>query len=274
VQSFRPSTVANYKYRIHHFLNWLRVNYQRDGFRARRKHVVAYLNQVLKVQAPASERSCLTVVRSFYKYLYEQRLVSSNCCATVPVPKLQPRRIPREMTKEQLQHFLEVSKRRKHRRVRPMVLCSVYGSLRRFEIQKLQKNHLRRIQNGNRSRFELYVKDGKGGKARSIRIPGWVYRELEKQKMLKPQSIWLFANKRGRHLALSTIHRRFKKLFEDAGLPGHASHTCRHCFATFSLNGGAPLTCVSSAMGHSSVGTTSLYLHDTSSAPPSSWFRL
>ena len=145
---------------------------------------------------------------------------------------------------------------------------------RRFEIQKLQKTHLRKVQNGPRARFELYVKDGKGGRSRTIRIPGWVYREIDNQKRLKPQSIWLFPNKKGRPLALTTIHKRFKKLFIDAGLPGHASHSCRHCFATFSLNGGAALTCVSSAMGHSSVGTTSLYLHDTSSAPPASFIRL
>ena len=272
-QDKRPSTVANYKHRINHFLRWLRANYQRDGFRARRKHIVAYLAMV-KVRAPASQRSCLTILRSFYKYLYNQRLVSSNCCATVPIPKPHGRRIPREMTKHQLKYLLEVSKQRKHRRVRPMLLCAVYGSLRRFEIQKLQKNHLRKVQNGPRARFELYVKDGKGAKSRTIRIPGWTYREIEKQKRLKPKSVWLFPNRKGRPFALSTIHSRFKKLLIDAGLPGHASHSCRHCFATFSLAGGAQLTAVSKAMGHSSVGTTSLYLHDTSSAAPASFIKL
>ena len=53
------------------------------------------------------------------------------------------------------------------------------------------------------------------------------------------------------------------KLANLASLGHVTAHVYRHCFATFSLEAGAPLTAVRDAMNHKSINTTSLYLHAT-----------
>lgn len=51
-----------------------------------------------------------------------------------------------------------------------------------------------------------------------------------------------------------------------AGLDGIHAHSLRHSAASNALAGGMDLVAVRDLLGHSSIGTTSKYLHATSSA--------
>ena len=75
---------------------------------------------------------------------------------------------------------------------------------------------------------------------------------------------YLFGGRyKGSALSRSAGHRRIKKIANKAELHHVTAHVYRHCFATFSLAAGAPLTAVRDAMNHKSISTTSLYLHST-----------
>lgn len=64
-------------------------------------------------------------------------------------------------------------------------------------------------------------------------------------------------------ISRSAAHRRIKRIANLGSLNHVTAHVYRHCFATFSLEAGAPLTAVRDAMNHKSINTTSLYLHAT-----------
>jgi hypothetical protein len=73
---------------------------------------------------------------------------------------------------------------------------------------------------------------------------------------------YLFGGRnRNTPISRSAGHRRIKKIANKAKLHHVTAHVYRHCFATFSLSAGAPLTAVRDAMNHKSISTTSLYLH-------------
>lgn len=73
---------------------------------------------------------------------------------------------------------------------------------------------------------------------------------------------YLFAGRDKRSaLSRSAGHRRIKKIASLGSMNHVTAHVYRHCFATFSLEAGAPLTAVRDAMNHKSITTTSLYLH-------------
>ena len=75
---------------------------------------------------------------------------------------------------------------------------------------------------------------------------------------------YLFSGRfKNTHLSRSAGYRRIKRIAKLASLGHVTAHVYRHCFATFSLEAGAPLTAVRDAMNHKSINTTSLYLHAT-----------
>lgn len=66
---------------------------------------------------------------------------------------------------------------------------------------------------------------------------------------------------RGQRLTTRAIRYMVDSYLDHAGLKadGISCHSLRHSFATWSLAGGAKLTAISGAMGHSSIETTQVY---------------
>jgi integrase len=58
--------------------------------------------------------------------------------------------------------------------------------------------------------------------------------------------------------ALSTFHKRYRKVFKLAGIEG-TSHMFRHTFSVELLKAGVDIRKVSKALGHSSVTITERY---------------
>ena len=157
----RPLTQREYRRRLQPFLAYLRAAHGRDAYRCRRKHLLEWLNQVLKPKGLKSEHGTYTAISSFFKHLHDQRLISSDPTRSIPCPKTPERSIPRRLSKEEVQRILDVSK--KHQKARPMIICSLYGSLRIGEVRNLKKTHLRKVTAGARPTYHLFV---------AVSIPG------------------------------------------------------------------------------------------------------
>jgi integrase len=64
----------------------------------------------------------------------------------------------------------------------------------------------------------------------------------------------------------ATLTERWQAPVKRAGVTPITLHGARHTFAELSLQGGARLDIVSRALGHASVTTTGIYLHDDETA--------
>lgn len=71
----------------------------------------------------------------------------------------------------------------------------------------------------------------------------------------------VFCSPLGRILDGSALRRRFKRARDRAGLRPLRWHDLRHSFGSLLVAGGLDLQSVKDAMGHSSLSTTSRYLH-------------
>ena len=68
----------------------------------------------------------------------------------------------------------------------------------------------------------------------------------------------------GGKLTTKTIRLIMKNMFRRIGLDGneYSCHSCRHTFATLSIQNGEDIREVSQALRHKQLNTTMIYLHD------------
>lgn len=113
---------------------------------------------------------------------------------------------------------------------------------------------------------------GKGGKTRVIKLPQTLCRDLFTYRHTVPdgEDDPLFRSQKGNRLSRSRIAEIVTREAMRSGIEGNVSpHWFRHSHASHSIERGASLALVQSTLGHSSVSTTSGYLHarpDDSSA--------
>jgi integrase/recombinase XerD len=121
-----------------------------------------------------------------------------------------------------------------------------------------------RVRELNMATCQLDVRDGKGGKDRTL----WVSHELRdlvgEWLERRPDGEWLFPTRTGRQTSARSVRRTVKHYAEKAGVEWAedvSPHTLRHTFATDLLRRTGNLRLVQKALGHSDISTTQIYTH-------------
>jgi site-specific recombinase XerD len=175
-----------------------------------------------------------------------------------------PRRVkklPVVLSKEEVKSMIETTRNLKHR----AILAVIYSaglriseaiSLRPSDIDSDRKQ-IRVLGKGNKYRYTLLSENTLD----MLRIYWRAYRPVR----------YLFEGQRkGDPVSKSTIQKVFKNACEKTGIKKPASvHSLRHSFATHLLESGINLKIIQSLLGHSSLRTTSIYLHVTRFDPAS-----
>lgn len=138
------------------------------------------------------------------------------------------------------------------------LLFLIYSSgLRVGEVTRLK------IQDIDSKRMMLHIIQGKGKKDRYSVLSEIALIQLRKYYKLYKPEIWLSpGGKEGGHITERTVQRVFENALQKAGIKKDASvHTMRHSFATHLLEAGTDVYHIQKLMGHSTVKTTSVYIH-------------
>lgn len=170
------------------------------------------------------------------------------------------RRVPRVLTLEEAERLVEACSQESalSRRDRLIVLLLYGCGLRTSELCGL------RVQDVDRERRELFVRQGKGDRQRVVPIPDGVYTALLAYLLERGgKRGTLFRTEiRKRPLSPKDVGRAVGDAVERAGLPGRITpKTLRHSFATHLMDRGVDLAVISSLMGHRSPSETGVYLH-------------
>lgn len=114
----------------------------------------------------------------------------------------------------------------------------------------------------------LFVRNGKRGIKRDVYLDRELVKHLKRFISWKKKSMNepteddspLFSGRNGKHCAVITLMKSFKRAIEESGLPLHFSiHNARHTYATYLLHATYNLRYVQKQLGHSKISMTALY---------------
>jgi integrase/recombinase XerD len=115
---------------------------------------------------------------------------------------------------------------------------------------------------------------GKGRKTRSVLLPAETWAALLNHRAGAGDGEPVFKSRLGRRLDESSVLRMVKAAALRAGIQKPVSpHWLRHCHGSHALDGGAKIHVVQATMGHTSIATTSQYLHARPAESSSSFIK-
>ena len=221
--------------------------------------------------SPATVRRKLSALRTYYRFLMREVLVTDNPVAGLRGPKL-PKRLPKVLSPTELDEFLS----------RPMKAFAE-GRLSRFAAVRdraifeflystgcriseatelrwgavdLKRGSANVVGKGRKERLVIL-----GSQARAALSELYGLLETEDER-LTDGGAPVFPADDFRPVIPRFVQRRMKQYLAEAGLPLDITpHKLRHSFATHLLDAGADLRSVQEMLGHTSLSTTQIYTH-------------
>lgn len=214
--------------------------------------------------SPRSQARIISGIKSFFKYLKMEGMVSNDPTQLLPSPRM-GQHLPQVLTLNEIDRMIACIDLSHPQGQRNRAIIEVlYGcGLRVSELVELRMSQI--------FEQEEYIQVvGKGNKQRLVPISQEaltqinLYLEQTRSNQVATRGCEdiLFLNRRGNKLTRVMIFYIVKELCELAGIRKTVSpHTLRHSFATHLLEGGANLRAIQQMLGHESIETTEIYVH-------------
>jgi integrase/recombinase XerD len=265
-RSLSQNSIAAYINDINKLIEFLGKNFKKTNpEKVKLNHLkkfVEWLNE--RGVSPRTQARTISGIKSFYKYLLIEGVISSDPTALLESPKI-GRKLPDILSMEEIDQLIDAVDLEKPEGQRNKAMLETLYScgLRVSELVNLKITNLF---------FEQgYVKiEGKAEKERLVPVSKRAVTEIKKYlngyrkglKIEKDSENVLFLNRRGKKLSRVMVFTIIKNLAEKIKLNKRISpHTFRHSFATHLINGGADLRAVQEMLGHESILTTEIYTH-------------
>ena len=259
------TTISSYKSDLQQFFSFSGAIAPQDLTEERIEKFLQYLQT--SGYAPKSMARKLSTLKDFCRFLYSEKVISTNPAAYILTPK-QEKPLPKFLSVKEIEQLIDTAFTKKdyrYWRIGVMIELMYATGLRVSELVGLPENA---INYGKR----LVTLGGKGNKDRIVPIAGRVITALQDYLPLREEfikknssSTWLFPSLTAvsGHLTRDAFYKDLKKLAADCGIyPSRISpHVLRHSFATHLLNNNADLRSVQKMLGHENITTTEIYTH-------------
>lgn len=208
-------------------------------------------------------------IRTFYKFLYRERLIDTNPAINLSTPK-RPKSLPKFLSPAEIEQILNGIKIDTPAGFRNKTILELLWAtgMRISELSELNFGNLN-LENNEITVF------GKGAKERIVlvsdRAKGYLQRYLDSARSLVAKGFNLgpvtettpvFINNTGYRLQNKTIRNVINDVVSSIELPKKVTpHMFRHSFATKLIENGADLRVVQELLGHASISNTQIYTH-------------
>jgi integrase/recombinase XerD len=205
----------------------------------------------------------LATLRSFYKFLLREGLISTDPAAALPLPR-QWKQLPKFLSLQQIEALAAAPDPTTPTGLRDRAMIQFLFAT------GLRVSELCGVELAGLALDPGYVRVfGKGGKERIVPVGRTAIQAVElylssaRPQLLKGRgSPHLFVTARGTKLSRSGFWKLLGGYGKQVGIWHNLTpHVLRHSFATHLLEGGADLRVVQTMLGHSDISTTQIYTH-------------
>lgn len=262
------NTITAYKKDLNLFTNWC-LNNQISLIEVQKKDINLYIHFLKEQNLNSSSiNRKLSVIKSFYDYLYQINLINFNELKTIVTQKLE-KNLPKLLSEKEILHLIDKSKEiyaknptKNISYLRIQVILEILYStgLRISELLNIKINQVANIKD------KLYI-NGKGNKQRLVifnknaldLLKNWISIMIKNNKN---KNSYLFENIHNiKVISRQQIYKDLKKLAlkTNTDVEKLSPHSIRHSFASHMLNRGADLRSIQKLLGHSDISTTEIY---------------
>lgn len=208
----------------------------------------------------------LSTLKSFFKFLSAHKIISKNPLESMSSLKI-PKALPKAITYQELQKFLSLPDTSSYLGLRDKVIMELFYSsgLRLSELAELgisdldlEARLIRVLGKGQKMRLVPITQSCKQWLETYLEDPRRHLDCTEHKKQVDPEAVFL--NKWGKKLTMRSIDRFFKEYLKGSGLAAKITpHALRHTIATHLLEQGMDLKSIQTLLGHTNLGTTTIY---------------
>ncbi len=268
-KGYSEHTISGYKRDLEEFIEGLEGTVMPTEIHS--VHIRRYVVSLHGKNNNATVGRKLSALRTFFRFLQRQKLISHDPVAGITGPKV-GRSIPVFLTVDEMFTLLETPNEKDRFMLRDGAILELLYSTG-IRVAELVSRDIDDLD------FETEVLRvrGKGKKERLVPV-GLPAKEAvkawlpQRQQLIaaragrgkEPEKKALFLNGRGGRLSTRSVERMVRGYGERAGITQIVTpHALRHSFATHLLEMGADLRSVQELLGHASLSTTQRYTHLT-----------
>ncbi|MBQ7409138.1 MAG: site-specific tyrosine recombinase XerD [Alphaproteobacteria bacterium] len=205
---------------------------------------------------PSSIARKASALRSFYKFLMLEKIITKNPTANLELPK-RGRALPKYLSPQEIELLISSAGDTKNSvRLRCMIELLYASGLRVSELCELPMSA---------NLGDKLLIHGKGAKERLVPMHEGAQYALHKWLELRDSdSKYIFpSSAHDGHITRDGFFKILKKCALLAGIDQHrvSPHVLRHSFASHLLAGGANLRVIQTMLGHEDISTTQIYTH-------------
>ena len=260
------NSISSYVTDLTEYVEFIDKNYAiMDPARITKQHIRNFIARLKRKKSSSSSVSRkMSAIRSFHKFLLQEKLVATNVALGVKLPK-KKKQLPTVLSVEEVDALMVAASGDDPLELRNRAMLEIlYGSgLRITELLELRLSDLH-------LNMGFLNVTGKGNKERIVPVGAEAayalkqYLDKGRPKLKKQPGDILFVNSRGTSLSRVGFYKVLKLITKKAGITKDVSpHTLRHSFASHLLQNGVDLRVVQELLGHEDISTTQIYTHIT-----------
>lgn len=266
-KNFSKHTVRAYNSDILSFLIWLDNTPVEQTNHEKLKEYLIFIQKFNYSKTTLSRK--IASIRTFYRYMYRERLIEANPANSVHSPK-RNKSLPKFLSNTEIEQILNNIKIDTPAGYRNRVILELlYATGMRvselsnlnFGNLNLEENEITVLGKGSKERIVLVSNRAKEFLEKYIKTVRFMIPE-EKCDLSENEDSPLFINKTGYRLQTQSVRAALNDIVKKIELPKRVTpHVFRHSFATKLLENGADLRVVQELLGHASISNTQIYTH-------------